>query len=87
MKRKVDQSVIDAERFKATIAEVPGMQILENLVNLPQEVNLGQVAMQPLINRGSAGGTPPGKSDEDFFQLMCHVEPSLHLKIENWGVC
>ena len=83
MKRKADQSVIDAERFKATIVEVPGMQILENLVNLPQEVDLGQVAMQPLINGGSAGGTPPGKSDKDFFQLMCHVEPSLHLKIEN----
>ena len=27
--------------------------------------------------------TPPGKTDEDFFQLMCHVEPGLRVKIEN----
>ena len=54
---------------------------------------LNNIAIQPefLVHNVGINGnivtsipvTLPGKTDEDFFQLMCHVEPSLRVKIKN----
>ena len=66
---RADKTVLDAERFKAAIQE-PGMsnQILNGL-NGPGDC--GQ-----FLNIGA------GVSDDDFFHLTCHIDPSLIHKIE-----
>ena len=63
--KRVDQSVIEAENFKAKITAPTG-----ELINFNT---------QPMIiNRGV-----PGRSDEEFFQLMCHVDTLLRQKRED----
>ena len=89
---KTDRAVIEAERFKATIAlPQPGMsmqlesecvdvvqgQLIENQINgFNKSVDLqyGQAIQIPNIGAGV--------SDDDFFHLTCHIEPSLIHKIE-----
>ena len=68
---RAEKAVIDAEKFKAAIAE-PGRtlsnSIMENAMSTIQtEVSraLGQ-----------------GKSDDDFFHLMCHIDNNLIGKME-----
>ena len=55
--KRVETSILEAEKFKATVANPPGK---ESVLLLDQ-----------------------GRTDEDFFQLMCHVDSNLRSKIEN----
>ena len=111
--RRVQQSIVDAEKFRAQVNELPGNekglsvsieqvpQLLEAHLTLARDnqnpCNDDEAQQLMLQNRPFqqfsplqanvlqtvANTTPPGKSDEDFFQLMCHVEPGLRMKIEN----
>ena len=63
---KTDRTVLEAEKFRASIVTPnPGM--------LVQEVEGGP---HPIPNIGG------GMSDDDFFHLTCHIDPSLFHKIE-----
>ena len=95
-KKKADECILDAEKYKATLATPPGnsfdsmnienvqqefsrLGCMEVVENLRQDVDtsLAQAQMtQPILNIGS------GVSDDDFFHLTCHIEPSLIHKIE-----
>ena len=67
-KRRAKKAILDVERFKANIAEPdPGRKIDFSLITD--------------ANRNSQDiGT--GVSDDDFFHLTCHIEPSIVAKIE-----
>ena len=64
-----ERSIIEAEKFRATIQE-PGRMITNDFNVNGECVNLN------IMNIGS------GVSDDDFFHLTCHIEPSLIHKIE-----
>ena len=69
--RKADKAIIDAEKFRATI-EPPGIYTAGDFQN-----RLGESRNEfSLMNIGSA------VSDDDFFHLTCHIDPSLIHKIE-----
>ena len=70
-RRKAEATVIEAEKFRAVIATPTGNFEISN----PQIVN--KVPMQNIPNIGG------GVSDDDFFHLVCHIEPNLIHKIEN----
>ena len=84
--RRAERSILEAEKFKASI-EAPGLcnnEFLPNMFNnhLAESNNItskdqGEVVEQiNLLNIGT------GVSDDDFFHLTCHIEPSLIHKIE-----
>ena len=75
VRAKTQQTILDAEKFKATIEPVPGM-FDENGI-LCEQQNFGKVN---LMNNGMAVGN--GFSDDDFFHLTCHIDVSLRSKIE-----
>ena len=75
MRAKTQQTILDAEKFKATIEPVPGM-FDENGV-LDEQLNFSKVN---LMNNGRNPGN--GLSDKDFFHLTCHIDVSLRSKIE-----
>ena len=113
VQRRVQQSIIDAEKFRAHVNELSGkdqglvmtveqvQQPVETHLTLtnddqnlgndnvfPQQMlqNMSPAHFAPIqtnVMQSTVNTMPPGKSDEDFFQLMCHVEPGLHTKIEN----
>ena len=124
VKKRTQQTVIEAEKFRAAINTPPGMctqnfnainpqmqfgnrdhpslsqlpieaqheesvfphdQVGENnLQNLNKggslDQNLVQMPHMPLI--GQPGQVVEKFSDDDFFHLTCHIEPSLRAKIE-----
>ena len=66
---KVTKTVLDAEKFKAVLANPPGENISHYLHEIPS-------------NNIAVDGEKHHKSDDDFFHLICHVEPALISKIE-----
>ena len=90
---KVDNTVIEAEKFRATVAQ-PGE--LFNQGNLEQIMyangldgsqfhNAGINGQGKLIEEHGQVEIPDigaGVSDDHFFHLTCHIEPSLIHKIE-----
>ena len=84
---KSENTVIEAEKFKAKVAEPPGMlmsdlaQMQQFLQSLP--MNLGSGVPQ---NNSHTNIINPvvgsGLSDDDFFHLTCHIDEALKLKIE-----
>ena len=80
--------MIEAEKFRAKITEPTGTIAdpleteLNDLVNNPEEITLGlNVNKQPLQ---AVAGQPmrEGLLDDDFLHLTCHIDLSLHNKIE-----
>ena len=67
-RRKAEATVIEVEKFQA--APTGNFEISN-----PQIVN--KVPVQNIPNIGG------GVSDDDFFHLVCHIEPNLIHKIEN----
>ena len=77
---RAEEKLLDVERFKAKLTDPPGR--LE--VNLPQTVvqNVVQITGLSGMVREDILDIRSGVSDDDFFHLTCHIEPSLIHKIE-----
>ena len=91
-KTRTDKNVLEAEKFKATVAQPGNYDLIAPLQSQntnelgggeigEMDVDLNtrgpQMTGQLLIpNIGS------GVSDDDFFHLTCHIDPSLIHKIE-----
>ena len=77
---RAEEKLLDAERFKAKLTDPPGR--LE--VNLPQTVvqNVAQITGPSGMVREDILDIRSGVSDDDFFHLTYHIEPSLIHKIE-----
>ena len=91
-RKKVERSVLDAEKHKAMVAEPPG-EMLSNLINPEQQglvnsQNYGNILIpeQGQVRFHGKGtqviGMDGGLTDDDFFHLMCHVDSALISKIE-----
>ena len=103
-RRRADQAILQAEKFKATITPPKTGNLLGKVLNeqeqlIPVYINnkgeiVGQIEQEqlsPIIDNEMNGQvlqqqvTPPlgtGLSDDDFFHLTCHIDTSLHTKIE-----
>ena len=83
-KDRADRALIEAEKFKATVAQPNGMynlgdnnQVIGQVIGHPGNMDNVDGLQSIIPNIGS------GVSDDDFFHLTCHIEPSLIHKIEN----
>ena len=65
-----DQMILEAEKFRAAVNAPQGMQ--QNYYLDRNKLFVGVV--------NDKGGL---MDDDEFFHIMCHVEPALRLKIEN----
>ena len=82
--QKAEKTLLEAEKFKARV-EQPGnsnyfnnseeIQVDQQQKMLEQNLNDSRNALD-ILNIGS------GVSDDDFFHLTCHIDPSLIHKIE-----
>ena len=68
-REKTDAAILEAEKFRATIAEPGKSGFLQNIGNIDE------ITHKPNIGKGV--------SDDDFFHLSCHIDPTLIHKIEN----
>ena len=91
--RRVEQMIVKAEKFKAAIAEPPGMNWGQGYAiaahndsvvlapgaqgNLNFQAGDQQLKLNETIDRNR------GNSDDDFFHLVCHIDSALQVKIEN----
>ena len=71
-KRRSENTILEAEKYKEMIAEPPG-ECRDPLI-----MNVNAATNTPMLVQNI--GT--GLSDDDFFHLTCHIEPSLVAKIE-----
>ena len=78
---RVDRAIVEAEKFRATIAD-PGnnSQFLE--VNQYNNDCVGQIPVNATVATAAIPNIGAGVSDDDFFHLTCHIDPSLIHKIE-----
>ena len=85
--RRSDNAVIEAEKFRASVAVPPGecvqnyIPVLEN----GQNVTAGNLINNspPIDNQvGNGSGLNTNLTDDDFFHLICHIDVSLKQKIE-----
>ena len=77
---RAERSIIEVEKFRAAV-EMPGKPI-ENITNNGTD----RVQVGTLEQTGGGSMTimdiGSGVSDDDFFHLTCHIQPSLIYKIE-----
>ena len=93
-RQKVDRTVIEAEKFKATIANPPG----KDRDDLVLRSKVAELRLSQPVNENDSNDLPNSmdnygkiddvtvereKSDDDFFHLTCHVDPTLISKIES----
>ena len=80
--------MLEAEKFRASIAVPNPGETSHFVVQEGEHRNVGDLGQHVsqaagLVNGGISipiiGG---GVSDDDFFHLTCHIDPSLFLKIE-----
>ena len=89
---RAERTVIEAEKFRANIAAPDqGMELLQLLHgnqpdrNLNDQIHMGH---QPQIENtqnlipNNIPNIGVGVSDDDFFHLTCHIDPTLIHKIE-----
>ena len=59
--------------------------LLENVPDVQEGGEMGLVPVEGHIPKpvGGTGMDQMGISDDDFFHLICHVDPALKTKIEN----
>ena len=70
--------VVEAEKYKAALTPPTGNEIeMSNTINNLTGVQV--LATGPVF---SPPGVGTGLSDDDFFHLTCHIDPSLRSKIE-----
>ena len=73
-KEKAEQAIIEAEKYKAVLADPPGEKTKLSDIMTKHQTDKGVLENIPDI------GT--GLSDDDFFHLTCQVDPNLISKIE-----
>ena len=73
-RKRSGDMVLEAEKFRAKLANPPGMKDIHYIQTTSQ--NRGNVGEVGFPDIGS------GVSDDDFFHLTCHIDPSLIHKIE-----
>ena len=75
-KEKAENAVLEAEKFKAVLADPPGeFQVVETPVS---QINQPSKCLEIETIRDIGSGI----SDDDFFHLTCHVDSALISKIE-----
>ena len=76
---RADRAIVEAEQRAVVIETPPGLltDSIPNINNVPLASNEGQRLTNSAPNMGE------GLSDDDFFHLTCHIEPSLIHKIES----
>ena len=67
---RAEKAIVDAERFRAAVENPTGM------VNRPKETEIAFNDQFKMLDIGS------GVSDDEFFHLTCHIDPTLIHKIE-----
>ena len=67
---RAQQAMINAEKFKADVAQPKGKLVTE-LQNNEMNSDLSQLVCYMMEN-----------DDDEFFHFMCHIEPNLKAKIE-----
>ena len=74
-KKAAEKLIVEAEQFKATIAPKPG-----TVMNVNTNLSLSQIIekVKESLNNNS-------DSDDEFFHVTCHLEPSLKQRIEAGG--
>ena len=76
-----EQAILEAEKFKAQIAEPTGKQIFENFAP-----SITSVRQTDVVDRIPTNVINPimgnGLSDDDFFHITCHIDEQLRQKIE-----
>ena len=84
--KHADRTIIEAEKFKAVVEALAGRQnFANNFQLLVGETVPGEqvMNMQGKLLSAARQQIGMGFSDDDFFHLTCHIEPSLQLKIES----
>ena len=71
-----ENAILQAEKFKATVADPPGK------INL--DIPIRNILK---VNEPSTQQVGMGVSDDDFFHLICHIDQSLKQRIEKGGLC
>ena len=94
---KTDNAVLEAEKFKATIAEPPGKNnfvVFDNVDPNPKVLDYTKISEHVQTQSPDLCRNPQipinyqmpdignGISDDDFFHLTCFIEPSMFEKIE-----
>ena len=84
--RCMEQALIETEKFKAAVEKPPGRNLCLPSLNCQggmfgQQVDVVSGNSESEAVRQVIGGS--GISDDDFFHLTYHIEPSLKRKIEN----
>ena len=89
---RAEQAIIEAEKFKAAVATPPGRGTInvnfltgqDNVCTPGHQTGMAEVATGGNIQQvGGVGITDAvGITDDDFFHLICHIDPALKLKIE-----
>ena len=92
-RNRTDRAVLEAEKFRANIANPdPGMEYFHNIQSDTRSgdkfhkgvpVPKGGQQSGQAINAVSIPQIGEGVSDDDFFHLTCHIDPTLIHKIEN----
>ena len=77
-KQRTERLLAEAEKFKATIVQPTGMVNTMLLDKVSPQIPSG---LNNLVQGIQIIGE--GVSDDDFFHLMCHLQPGLIHKIEN----
>ena len=89
---RTEQTIIEAEKFKASIEKPTGTNNSPGLCDMvcDGETSQNDMNMQRLLNSFNKVSTVPrqkpigkGLSDDDFFHLTCQVDEALKQKIEN----
>ena len=95
--KKAHNAVIEAKKFKASIATPKGnneVEIIQNQLSevmqfKPQKQLVGDSITdinQPVMVGGVGVQGTAGISDDDFFHLICHIDQSLKEKIALCGL-
>ena len=73
VRERTDKAILDAEKFKAQVADPPGKSFNSVNVNDMFEQMMGDRTMKQ---------SQSGRSDDDFYYLTCHIDNNLVAKIE-----
>ena len=80
---RATSTVVEAENFKASIAQPNTGMVNVNEFNIDAaQLQLNNGQKEQITNGLNILNIGAGVSDDDFFHLTCHIEPSLIHKIE-----
>ena len=85
---RVEQKIIEAEHFKAAIANPPGnvngnLLNLDNLMMRDDDHDVINKQIGFIADKQQGTSVSEGKSDDDFYHMTCHIDKHMITKIEN----